>query len=291
MPDARLFITFDRSATPKDAESDPVSGESWVHILIAAPMSRRAPAALRASTRMKSPATMGNTLQETEPTMAITALRLTGAATAIAITAAAKVGSPRFTPRRDAEIKTTAASAIPQTARRPSGVSVVSSEPSSALPRRSCRATAVDRNCCDGRGCCCASLEKSRSSAVGVGGMSSAIALEKHYRVRELGELWGFSDNTIIRLFASEPGVIRLESAAGRRRYRGCKLDCVNGHRIEQTRRTDANRPDRHETDRHTFDRLQEAGRHYSQEWASQAMDQSSFGAGEACRTDRASGG
>ena len=49
--------------------------------------------------------------------------------------------------------------------------------------------------------------------------MSSAIALEKHYRVRELGELWGFSDNTIIRLFGSEPGVIRLESGAGRRKY------------------------------------------------------------------------
>jgi hypothetical protein len=49
--------------------------------------------------------------------------------------------------------------------------------------------------------------------------MRSAAALEKHYRVRELGELWGFSDNTIIRLFASEPGVVRLESGAGRRKY------------------------------------------------------------------------
>lgn len=49
--------------------------------------------------------------------------------------------------------------------------------------------------------------------------MSSAIALEKHYRVRELAELWGFSDNTIISLFGSEPGVIRLESGAARRKY------------------------------------------------------------------------
>ena len=48
--------------------------------------------------------------------------------------------------------------------------------------------------------------------------MSSA-ALEKHYRVRELAALWGFSDNTIIRMFASEPGVVRLESGAGRRKY------------------------------------------------------------------------
>ena len=47
----------------------------------------------------------------------------------------------------------------------------------------------------------------------------SAAALEKHYRVRELAALWGFSDNTIIRMFAREPGVIRLESGAGRRKY------------------------------------------------------------------------
>jgi hypothetical protein len=48
--------------------------------------------------------------------------------------------------------------------------------------------------------------------------MSSA-ALEKHYRVRELASLWGFSDNTIIRIFAGEPGVIHLESGSGRRKY------------------------------------------------------------------------
>ena len=48
---------------------------------------------------------------------------------------------------------------------------------------------------------------------------SGRAALEKHYRVRELASLWGFSDNTIIRLFASEPGVIRLESRALKRKY------------------------------------------------------------------------
>ncbi len=47
----------------------------------------------------------------------------------------------------------------------------------------------------------------------------SCAALEKHYRVGELASLWGFADNTIIRMFASEPGVIRLESGAGRRKY------------------------------------------------------------------------
>ncbi len=47
----------------------------------------------------------------------------------------------------------------------------------------------------------------------------SCAALEKHYRIGELAALWGFSDNTIIRIFASEPGVIRLESGTGRRKY------------------------------------------------------------------------
>ena len=47
----------------------------------------------------------------------------------------------------------------------------------------------------------------------------SPAALEKHYRVRELATLWRFSDNTIIKMFASEPGVIHLESGTGRRKY------------------------------------------------------------------------
>lgn len=48
---------------------------------------------------------------------------------------------------------------------------------------------------------------------------SATLALEKHYRVRELASLWGFSDNTIIRLFAGEPGVIRLESRTLKLKY------------------------------------------------------------------------
>lgn len=49
--------------------------------------------------------------------------------------------------------------------------------------------------------------------------MSSAAALERHYRVRELASLWGFSDNTIIRIFGNDPGVIRLASGTGKRKY------------------------------------------------------------------------
>jgi hypothetical protein len=56
------------------------------------------------------------------------------------------------------------------------------------------------------------------SGAIGRREHMSGAALEKHYRVRDLAALWGFSDNTIIRIFASEPGVIRLESG-GKRKY------------------------------------------------------------------------
>src|SRR5438270_12676567 len=47
----------------------------------------------------------------------------------------------------------------------------------------------------------------------------SSVALEKHYRVRELASLWGFSDNTIIRQFSIQTGVLRLEPGTGRRKY------------------------------------------------------------------------
>jgi hypothetical protein len=48
---------------------------------------------------------------------------------------------------------------------------------------------------------------------------SDNIALEKHYRVKDLAALWGFCDSTIVKLFANEDGVIRLESNSGRRGY------------------------------------------------------------------------
>ncbi len=45
------------------------------------------------------------------------------------------------------------------------------------------------------------------------------LALEKHYRVGELAKLWGFAASTVIRLFAAEPGVVRIWSPSGRRKY------------------------------------------------------------------------
>lgn len=47
-----------------------------------------------------------------------------------------------------------------------------------------------------------------------------STATEKHYRVNELAELWGFSRHTIIRIFANEPGVLNLgKLGTERRRY------------------------------------------------------------------------
>jgi hypothetical protein len=37
-----------------------------------------------------------------------------------------------------------------------------------------------------------------------------STAFEKHYRVRELATLWGVSPKTVTRIFADEPGVLRL---------------------------------------------------------------------------------
>ena len=58
------------------------------------------------------------------------------------------------------------------------------------------------------------------------------------------------ADQSVLRHIARREVEEAIESGAVIEDYpRGCKLDCVNGHRIEQTRRTDGNRTDRHEAD------------------------------------------
>ena len=49
--------------------------------------------------------------------------------------------------------------------------------------------------------------------------MPSGIAFERHFQVKELAKLWGFCDNTIIKLFSDEPGVFRIERVSGKRKY------------------------------------------------------------------------
>ena len=48
------------------------------------------------------------------------------------------------------------------------------------------------------------------------------IALEKHYRAKELATLWGLSANTVIRMFQAEPGVLNLSNfnTPGKRKYK-----------------------------------------------------------------------
>jgi hypothetical protein len=52
-------------------------------------------------------------------------------------------------------------------------------------------------------------------------------ALDKHYRVAELAELWGLSATTITKLFGQEQGVLKLDSGClegdNRKRLSGSK--------------------------------------------------------------------
>ena len=47
-----------------------------------------------------------------------------------------------------------------------------------------------------------------------------SLAFEKHYRVKELADIWGLSPKTISRIFADEVGVIRVANdGTGKRKY------------------------------------------------------------------------
>lgn len=43
-------------------------------------------------------------------------------------------------------------------------------------------------------------------------------AIERHYSVQELAEMWKLSSDTIRRLFRDEPGVIKINASPGRRK-------------------------------------------------------------------------
>jgi hypothetical protein len=66
-------------------------------------------------------------------------------------------------------------------------------------------------------------------------------ALEKHFTVWELAELWGFSHMTIRRIFENEPGVLIIgseETRYGRKRttMRIPESVAVRVHRQKHTR-------------------------------------------------------
>jgi hypothetical protein len=66
--------------------------------------------------------------------------------------------------------------------------------------------------------------------------MRDSLAVEKHYRVKELADLWGFSENTIIKLFSNEDGVPRLESPTGKRKYATLSIPETVAIRVQKHR-------------------------------------------------------
>jgi len=45
-------------------------------------------------------------------------------------------------------------------------------------------------------------------------------AIERHYSVQELAEIWKLSEDTIRRLFREEPGVMKINALQGKRKRR-----------------------------------------------------------------------
>ena len=60
----------------------------------------------------------------------------------------------------------------------------------------------------------------SKVQALQSGEFNETSLLERHFSPRTLAELWGFSEDTIIRWFEDEPGVLKCgaNGAGGRRR-------------------------------------------------------------------------
>ena len=55
-------------------------------------------------------------------------------------------------------------------------------------------------------------------------GLDEPSPLERHFSPRTLAELWGFSEDTIIRWFEDEPGVLKCGEAGGGGRRRKITL-------------------------------------------------------------------
>jgi hypothetical protein len=62
-------------------------------------------------------------------------------------------------------------------------------------------------------------------------------ALERHYTPQELGELWGFDQTTIRRLFVDEPGVLKIGKQArrdGKRSYVSVRIPASVAQRVHE---------------------------------------------------------
>jgi hypothetical protein len=60
-----------------------------------------------------------------------------------------------------------------------------------------------------------------QSSTIAKKTLAGDIALERHYSVCELAQLWGLSEKTIRRMFVDEPGVMKWGHEEGRFKRRG----------------------------------------------------------------------
>jgi hypothetical protein len=60
-------------------------------------------------------------------------------------------------------------------------------------------------------------------------------ALERHFTPAELGELWGFDQTTIRRMFVDEPGVLKIGKQArrdGKRAYVSVRIPASIAQRV-----------------------------------------------------------
>ena len=48
---------------------------------------------------------------------------------------------------------------------------------------------------------------------------AAGIALERHYRVKEVSAMWGYSRATILKAAAAEPGVLHMSFPGSKRKY------------------------------------------------------------------------
>ncbi|MGO8793926.1 MAG: hypothetical protein ACLQLC_03805 [Candidatus Sulfotelmatobacter sp.] len=62
------------------------------------------------------------------------------------------------------------------------------------------------------------------------------IAFEKHYFVKDIAALWGFSNDAVRRIFENEPGVIRIGRPEGlhRRKYFSIRIPESVMRRVHQ---------------------------------------------------------
>ena len=67
----------------------------------------------------------------------------------------------------------------------------------------------------------------------------SVTAFERHYRLKDLAELWGLDESTVRRLFQDEPGVLKIGRAGrrdGKRDYMSIRIPESVALRVHQER-------------------------------------------------------